>query len=884
MNNIYIIDAVNYLFRSYYAIGPMVNDSGKSTSALYGFIRSLQKLIKKVNPDHLVCVFDGPDNKKSRQSIFAEYKSHRKEAPADLFPQFEWAYEYCKLSGISTLSIEGVEADDVMATIALWSEKQKAKAYLCTTDKDLAQLVNQNIFILHPHKDYALVDTTKVEEIYGVKPCQILDFLSMTGDASDNIPGIPGFGPKTAASLLQEFGTLDNIFKHIDQVKGEKKQQLLREHEPTAKLSQTLATLQTDITIPKDPSFYALKKPDSEKLASFYHRMQFHSLLKEELPKTEETVQTTNYHLIDSIESLSDLLLSLSKEKQIGIDVETTSIEPMKASLVGIGFAIKPHEAWYVPCNGQMAREEVIHRLQLFFHATKSHFFGHNLKYDLHVLENHQIYIKHICFDTILASYLLEPHIRKHNLDELVLEKYKHTKIPIEDLIGKGKNQISMEQVPVAKVVHYCCEDIDYTTRLKENFEKELKTKDLEKVLTEIELPLLPILAAMERFGIYLDIEKLEEIGKTISKEIAHIKAKIFKQVGEEFNLNSPKQLSSILFEKLALKKPAKTKTAFGTGADILEDLAAESPIASDILNYRSLEKLRATYVEALPLSVLPKTGRIHCTFNQSVAATGRLSCQDPNLQNIPTRTKEGNAIRSCFKPEKKGWSFIGGDYSQIELRLLAHFSEDPQLIQAFRKQEDIHEHTASIIFNLPITMITPEMRSIAKTVNFGVLYGQGPYGLSRQLKISMKEASEFIKTYFERYPKILDFLESCKDAARKTGFSTTLTGRQRPIPELTNKNGAIRSAAERLAINTPLQGTAADLIKIAMIAIDREIKSKHLQGRMILQIHDELIFEVPDEEIDLFKSIIKNKMEHVLKLKVPLTVHISVGKNWAEC
>lgn len=890
MNKLYIIDAVNFLFRSYYAIGPMTNTAGQSTSALYGFIRSVQKLLKTFHPGHLVCVFDGPDNKKSRQDLYADYKSHRKAAPEDLFPQFEWAYEFCELAGISTICVEGVEADDVMATAALWGEKQGAEIYLCTADKDLAQLVNKHIFLLQLHKDNLIIDEAKVKEIYGVRPDQILDFLSITGDASDNIPGLEGFGPKTAVALLEEFGTLENILKNPEKVKGEKKQRILREQKEIALMSQKLASLHTNIKIPHDEDFYALKEPNREKLTAFYHRMKFNSLLRDLEEKKEETSETTlpthkvHYNLVDTKEDLDALLDHLAKEKLVGIDTETTDVKPLLAELVGIGFCVKPSEAWYVPCNGKIGKSDVIKSLLSFFENARCSFFGHNLKYDWHVLANLHIPIKHIGFDTILASYVIDPQNRKHNLDDLSLDKFKHAKIPIESLLGKGQKQISMQEVPIDQVKEYCCEDIDYTTRLKDLFEKELQIKKLGSILYDIELPLLPILAHMERTGIYLEKEQLKKIGTTLEMEIHHLKTKIFQEVGEEFNLNSPKQLSEILFDKLGMKKPRNAKTAFSTGADVLEELSLEYPIAQHILTYRSLEKLRATYVEALPLSINPKTDRIHCTFNQSVAATGRLSCQDPNLQNIPIRSKEGNAIRSCFKPQKKGWSFIGGDYSQIELRLLAHFSNDPDLIKAFLSKEDIHEHTASRIFNLPITMITPEMRSQAKTVNFGILYGQGPFGLSRQLHISMKEASEFIKTYFERYPKILEYLESCKESARKTGFSTTLTGRQRPIPEITNRNPSIRAAAERLAVNTPLQGTAADLIKMAMINIDREISKQKLQGKMILQIHDELIFEVPDEEISAFKELIKNKMEQVFKLKVPVEVHIAVGKNWAEC
>ena len=888
MDKIYIVDAVNYLFRSYYAIGPMTSGEGQSTSALYGFIRSIQKLIKEFSPTHLVCVFDGPDNKKSRRALYAEYKMHRKGAPEDLLPQFEWADAYCRIAGIPVLCVEGVEADDTMASVAVWAEKKGAKSYLCTSDKDMAQLVNKDIFVLHPHKDYLLIDEGQVKRLYNVRPDQMLDYLAIVGDASDNIPGLEGFGPKTAAQLLEEFGTLDNVLAHPERVKGEKKQEILRTQKETALMSRELATLDMRVEIPTEVEFYRIKEPDNGKLSEFYHQMKFNTLLREtpqeEAKKKARHIDKHHYRLVDGEDALQELLKRLSKEKEVGLDTETTSEKPLLAELVGIGFCIEPGEAWYVPCNGKLGAEKTIDALKIFFLHAKCSFYGHNIKYDWHVLENVGIALQKIGFDTMIASYLVQPQIRRHNLDDLTLEKFKRVKIPIESLIGKGKQQISMRDVPVEQVKEYCCEDIDYTTRLKELFEEEIEEKKLDRVFRDVELPLLPVLAKMEREGIYLDAEKLKELGKEQLCDLDRLKQKIFKEVGEEFNLNSPKQLSEVLFQKLGMQKPARAKTEFSTGADILEELAIENPIVHHILEYRTLEKLRTTYIEALPESIHPKTGRIHCTFNQSVAATGRLSCQDPNLQNIPVRSKEGIAIRSCFKPEKRGWSYVGGDYSQIELRLLAHFSEDPELLRAFKSGEDIHAYTASLIFNLPITMITPEMRNQAKTVNFGIVYGQGPFGLSQQLHISMREASDFIKTYFERYPRVNEFLDRCKADAKRRGYAQTLAGRQRPIPELTNQNPSIRAAAERLAVNTPLQGTAADLIKIAMIEIDKEIQEKKLNGKMILQIHDELIFEVPDEEAPQFEKLVKNKMERVLKLNVPIEVHIAVGKNWAEC
>ena len=892
MNKLYIIDAINYLFRSYHAIGPMTNSSGQSTNAVYGFIRSILKLLKTTHAEHIVCVFDGPDNKRARKELFADYKSHRKQAPEDLIPQFEWAYQFCELIGIPLLCIEGVEADDVMATVAVYAKKHASQAYLCTSDKDLTQLVDDQIFVLHPHKDYALVDAKAVEEIFGIPPSQILDYLSIVGDSSDNIPGIPGFGPKTAVSLLKEFGTLENILKHPEKVKGEKKQQALIEFKDQALLSQKLATLNCHVPIPLETNFYHRKNPDLEKLTKFYHDLNFTSLLRElEQSKPtsvsvveENKTEKSQYHLVQTLEDIDAVLQKLLLEKEICVDTETTNIAAQMAQLVGIGFTSQGNDIFYIPLNGQVDKKVVLGKLDSFFKNCQAKFTGHNIKYDWHVLQNENIDMANMGFDTQIASYLLEPHIRRHNLDDLTLEKFNHVKIPIESLIGKKPKQISMLDVPIENVSTYCCEDVDYTFKLKTLLEKSLKEQNLIEIFSTIEMPLVPVLANMEKQGVFVDSNELKKLGESFSSQIEKIKEKIFQEVGFEFNLNSPKQLSEVLFDTLGLPKPAKTKTSFATGADILEDLSMDNPIVADILVYRSLEKLRATYVEGLLEQIHPQTGKIHCTFNQAVTATGRLSCQDPNLQNIPVKTKEGNKIRACFKPQRQDFSFLSADYSQIELRLLAHFSQDPDLIQAFIEKQDIHAHTASRIYNVPITMITPQMRSNAKTVNFGILYGQGPYGLSQLLHISMKEAQEFIKTYFDKYPKISIFLEKCKQDALTHGYSTTLTGRKRPIPEIENKNAQVRAAAERLAVNTPLQGTAADLIKLAMITIDKEIKEKKLQGKMILQIHDELIFEIPDEEIDIFKKIVKRNMENVFQLSVPLCVDIVIGKNWAEC
>ena len=886
MKKIFLLDAVNYLFRSYYALGAMTNEHGESTNALYGFIRSLQKVIKDFSPDHLVAVFDGPDNKKSRREVYAEYKMHRKSAPEDLFPQFEWAAEFCDYAGIPLLSLDGVEADDTLASIAVWAEGLGAEVFICSSDKDLMQLVRDRIKIINVQKDNQIYDAEKVKEIYGVRPDQMLDLLSMMGDASDNIPGLPGFGAKTAAALLQEFGTLDEILAHPEKVKG-KKQETLRNEKETALLSRKLATLNTEMEIPRDLHFYELKNPDHEKLSAFYRSMNFQTLLREleSAPrKKKKAIERNDYQLVDKTEDLRNLLLKLSKADEFCINTETTSIHPMEAELVGVGFSVEPGEAFYLPCNGNLGQEPVIAELKSFFEGYRGGVYSHNVKYDWHVFQKAGIDLRKISFDTILASYLINPGRRAHGLDVLALEYLNKSKIPIKTLLGKGKQLRTIREVPITEVQEYCCENADVTAQLKEFFEEELKERNLEKLLLEMELPLLLILAKMERYGIFLDAGELKEYEKELIKEIDLLKNEIFQIAGEEFNINSPQQLSKILFEKLNLPLPRGKCTATATGALILEQLVSKHPIASLLLEYRMLEKMRSTYVESLPKEINASTGRIHCTFHQSVTATGRLSCQNPNLQNIPIRGVSGSRIRSCFKPQKPGWSFLGADYSQIELRLLAHFSEDEELIRAFNNREDIHAYTASLVCGIPINEVTEELRGQAKAVNFGILYGQGAFGLSQQTGMPFAQASEFIKTYFERYPKVSDYLEECKKQVRKEGFSKTLFGRIRPIPEIDNKNPTIRSAAERLATNTPLQGTAADLIKMAMISIDREIDRNKFKGVMILQIHDELIFEVPDEEVSAFSAMVREKMSGVAHLKVPIEVSLSVGKNWNEC
>jgi DNA polymerase I len=887
MNKIFIVDAVNFLFRSYYAIAPMTNARGESTNALFGFIRSIYKLIHTFSPDYFIAVFDGPDNKKSRTQIYSEYKSHREGMPEDLVPQLGWAHTFCEVAGIPYLSVPGVEADDTIGSITKWMEKKEKKIYLCSSDKDLCQLVSDCVFVINPHKDNLLIDKKKVKELFGVHPEQIVDYLAITGDASDNIPGLEGFGPKTAVSLLEEFGTLEEILDHPEKLSGKKKETVLKGKE-IALISKQLATIYTEVDFPHDEAFFHLKTPDLSQVKAFYQQMGFLSLLKElgedETPRAQKEEKPCHYTLVDDKQQLIELIEYLKQEKEICIDTETTDVRPMLANMVGIGFGVRPAEAWYVPCNGKLGKKTVLSLIKPLFEDPHIRLIGHHIKYDEHILLNEGIPLKQIAFDTLLASYLINPHTQKHNLDDLTLQTYGKVKIPIEDLIGKGKNQITMDQVPLDKITAYCCEDVDYSLRLKEHFEDKLDKLALKEVFEQIELPLIPILTQMERSGIFVDVKQLALLSEDVKKKLKKLEQKIYDYAGETFNLNSPKQLSKILFEKLGIKPPKKTTTGFSTAADVLESLQEEAPIIKEIIDYRTLEKLRSTYLDALPEQINPHTHRIHCTFNQSVAATGRLSCQDPNLQNIPVRTEEGKKIRFAFRPQHSRDRFISADYSQIELRLLAHLSEDPTLIKAFLSGEDVHKFTASLVFGVPLDEVTAHMRYQAKTVNFGILYGQQAFGLAQQLGISYQEAETFIHTYFERYKKVKEFLKFCKESTRKTGRAITLTGRQRPIPEIGNKNPSIRAAAERLAINTPLQGTAADLIKLAMIRVDALLKRHPGEGVMILQIHDELLFEVPEAKAKPLSLKIKREMEEVFKLNVPLVVDISIGENWGEC
>jgi DNA polymerase-1 len=777
-----------------------------------------------------------------------------------------------------------------MASVAVWAKQHGAQVYLCTSDKDMLQVVDSHIHILNTHKDNLISGPKEVEKNFGVTPSQIVDLLAIVGDTSDNVPGIPGFGPKTAAALLKQFGSLEYILDHPEEL-PEKKREVIIQNRDNARISRRLVTLDTHVHIPHQVDYYSLKPADAAKLKAFFLSMNFNSLIKE-IESPEKPIQSAvkddtgpvTYTTVDDEESFKQLMHYLSKQKEVCFDTEVTHHQAIKSKLVGVAFCVEQGQAWYIPANGKLGLEYILKGLKPLFENPHIGFYGHNVKFDYQVLQNDNIAISTICFDTILASYLLNSHSRQHSLDHLALTYFGKVKIPPSDLVGKGKSVINMSAVPIEKIGPYCCEQADYACRIKGVLEKELKERNLTPLLNDLELPLLKVLAKMERHGMYLDKPCLSLFSKEVLQELKTLEHSIYQQAVHTFNLNSQKQLSEALFTKLGIKAPKKTATGLSTNADVLESLKEKYPIAKTLLEYRTLEKLRSTYLETLPLEVYPKTHRIHSTFNQFVAATGRLSSQDPNLQNIPIRSEIGKRIREAFRPEKEEWSYLAADYSQVELRILAHLSEDPRLIKAFQKNEDIHAATAAAIFGIPIDKVTGEQRHQAKAVNFGLIYGQQAYGLSQALGIEVREASHFIEAYFSQYKKVKEFLEESKDKVRKSGKAVTLIGRERLIPEIYSKNGVLRAAAERLAINAPIQGTAADLIKMAMLEIDKQITKHRLLSYMILQIHDELIFEVPDKEIATLEPLVRETMQEILKLKVPLIVDIGVGKNWKEC
>jgi DNA polymerase-1 len=894
---LFLIDGNSFCYRAFYAIRALTNSKGRPTNAIYGFVTMLNKIVKENKPDMLAVAFDlkGPT---FRHKKYEDYKIQRKPMPDDLVGQMPYIKRIVAAYNIPIFEVEGYEADDVLATIARRAEEKDVETFIVTGDKDALQIVGSHIKVYSPHKEGLIYDAAKVKEEYGVEPDRMIDIMSLMGDAIDNIPGVKGIGEKTAVELIAEFGSLDGVYNNIDKIKSEARKRILSENKEMAYLSKELALLDENVPIKIDFKELELKEPDQKKLLEFFKELEFKSLLKNVTPKG--TLKST-YELIEDEKAFKKLVDELADLKEFTFDFETTSEDPMLAAPVGVSFSWKIGHAFYVPMNPALSMnsedlgrksgvnkyftvENVLGALKPIFENEKITKTGQNIKYEYIVLANNGIELEGISFDTMVASYVLNPSKLNHGLDDICLEYLSHKMTtPIEELIGKGKTAITMDKVDVKKVADYCCEDSDVTLRLKKILEKDIADKGLDKLFYDVEIPLIKVLAIMEINGVAIDKEYLAKLSKEMAHKLDKLTKDIYDLAGEEFNINSPKQLSKILFEKLKLPVVKKTKTGISTNEEVLVKLAAEHKLPKMLLEYRELAKLKSTYVDSLPELINPKTGRVHTSFNQTVTATGRLSSSGPNLQNIPIKTDEGKKIRKAFIPSSDANCLLSADYSQIELRILAHLSGDKQLLKAFKEGLDIHAFTASLVFGVKEKEVTSEMRSMAKTVNFGIVYGMSPYGLSQSLNIGVDKAKEFIDAYFERYPDVRQYLEGLMEEARQKGFVTTILGRRRYIPEINNPDMRIRQFAERTAINAPIQGSAADVIKVAMIAINEKLTNGGMKTRMTMQVHDELVFDVPKAELGKAKEIVKKGMEEIIKLNVPVEAHIEVGSNWLE-
>ncbi len=895
---LFLVDGSAIAYRAYFAFirNPLINSKGENTSASFGFVNSLVKIIRDEKPDYLAVVFD-TKAPTFRHERYAEYKSTRAKMPDDMVNQLPRIHEVVEALNIPEFALEGYEADDIIATIATQAAEKGFDVYLVSGDKDLFQLVNDRISMYIPGKGAEQptpMDREAVKKKLGVYPEMVIDFMALTGDTSDNVPGIPGVGPKTALSLLDQFGDLDKVLDGSDKISAKGVRAKVTENKDKALLSRELVTLDRDVPLEYKLDDLNRREPDMEKAKELFSELEFFSLLKEFVGETPEAAKPEasvegKYQRVKTIADLKKLVSKLSSQKEIAVDTETDSLNSRMANLVGISLSAKAGDAYYIPIGHttepklNLPAEEVRQTLSPLMDNGKVQKMAHNFKYDLQVMERAGYTIAPISFDSFLASYVLNPSARGHSLDNLAFEHFNHTMIPITDLIGSGKKQKSFATVHPDTAAKYAAEDADYTFRLRGVLAPELEKKKLARLYYDIEMPLIPVLSRMEIAGIKIDTEFLGQLSKDMETEMGKVERGIYDMAGYEFNINSTQQLSKVLFEELKLPTKGKTakKTGYSTDVRVLEELSKVHPLPRAVLEYRQLNKLKSTYIDALPALVDPDTDRVHTTFNQGVTATGRLSSTDPNLQNIPVRTETGREIRRAFIPGGNDYSLLVADYSQIELRILAHFSEDKGLIEAFEHGQDIHSRTASEVFGVSLDEVTSAQRRVAKTANFAIIYGVSAYGLSQQTDLSVAEAKNFIETYFERYPRIRQYTEGTVEQARKDGYVTTLMGRRRYLPEISSKNRQVREFAERTAINTPIQGTAADLIKMAMITIDKDISS--MKSKMVLQVHDELVFDAHTDELDALKKIVNKRMCHSVKLKAPLAIDMGVGQNWLE-
>jgi len=886
-SRLYLIDGSSYIYRAYYAIRHLSNSKGEATNAVYGFTKMLLTLLREEHPDRIAVIFDarGPT---FRKELYPQYKANRSAMPEDLVPQVPLIKEIVRAFNFPALELAGYEADDIIATLAQRYAMQGLDVTVVTGDKDLMQIVGERVRLLDTMKR-KISGREEVIERFGVPPEKVVEILGLAGDSSDNIPGVPGIGEKTASSLICEFGTIENLLANIDRVKGKKRQENLRAFGDQARLSRRLADLVYDLDIDVELTDLDLVEPDREALGALFKQLEFNQLWQEFTASPAHDSTAGDYLAVFTESDLDRMISQLKHAGRFALDTETTSLVAVQADLVGLSFAIRPDHGWYLPVGHrylgvpqQLSQELVLEKLRPLLENPAYKKVGQNIKYDALVLRRAGIALAGVDTDTMVLSYVTHPEAKSHGLDALALDHLNHRMIPYSEVAGKGKKQICFSAVEVEKAVRYAAEDADITWQLAEKISPQLAVGKETELFREVEMPLVDVLTRIEWCGIRIDTGFLGELSRQLGDKLKVLEGEIHALAGGGFNINSPKQLGEVLFEKLELPKGKKTKTGWSTNVEVLNSLAPKHKIAALILDYRSLSKLKSTYTDALPKLVNPATGRLHTSFNQAVTATGRLSSSDPNLQNIPIRTPTGRKIREAFIPEA-GWILLAADYSQIELRVMAHMADVVDLKESFIAGEDIHRRTASEIFNLFPEMVTDEQRRQAKTINFGVLYGMGAFSLAKELGISRAEAQQFIDHYFARYPAVLEYLEAKKQEAQEHHYVTTLLGRRCAIPEINSKNGAVRSYAERNACNYPIQGSAADIIKVAMINIDRRLMVEQLQTRMLLQVHDELVFEVPPEELEKVTELVRMEMETAVTLDVPLRVDIGCGQNWAE-
>lgn len=932
---LFLLDAYALIFRGYYAFikNPRINSKGMDTSAIMGFTNSLLDVIKREHPDYLAVCFD-KGGSATRTEMFTDYKANRDETPEAIRVAVPYIQQILEAMHIPVVVKEGYEADDIIGTLAKQAEKEDYQVFMVTPDKDFAQLVSENIFMYRPARmgnGIEIWGIPEVQEKFEVeRPEQVIDYLGMMGDAVDNIPGLPGVGDKTAKKFIKAYDSMEGLLEHTDELKGKLKEKI-EANKDLGVLSKQLATILLDVPVQFNAKDYELSRPDAQAVSALFEELEFRRMAEnfkkifsqaEEEPTQAETTpkktspqkgqqfdlfsppgsgtvsdQTSSerqnldnkkhwYQTVDSPVSRELLLKNLLQQKSVCFDTETTSLDALQAELAGIAFSWEKSKGYYLVLPEDRTETlAILEPFKAFFEHTEIEKIGHNLKYDLKVLKNYELNVNAPLFDTMIAHYLVNPDMR-HNMDVLAETYLDYSPQSITELIGKkGVNQGSMRDVAVEKQTEYAVEDADITFQLKDYFEKEMLAAQTMDLYKKVELPLVKVLTAMECEGINLDVPFLEELSKNLTVDIQKLEKTIFDAAGETFNLASPKQLGPILFDKLKLvDKPKKTKTGqYSTAEDVLSYLAKEHPIVSDILDWRSLKKLQNTYVDALPKEINPETGRVHTIYNQAVAATGRLSSNNPNLQNIPIRTARGQQVRKAFVPRDDQHVLMAADYSQIELRIIAALSKDEGMLAAFLNNEDIHQATAAKVFNVPHEEVTRTQRGNAKTVNFGIIYGVSAFGLSQQTDLNRTEAKELIDTYYATYPKLRNYIHEQVDFARDNGYVTTVLGRRRYLKDINSQNAVVRGAAERNAVNAPIQGSAADIIKLAMIAIQSKLESENWKAKMLLQVHDELVFDVPKEEVEALQKMVKNEMENAFSLDVPLVVDMGIGTNWLE-